>query len=359
MRADLVEEIARIEGYSNIPSILPSAPLSRGLTAQQRRRRRIGQLLADKGLLEVQNYPFVSRETIEVMGFQGARARTFMLANPISEEAPLLRPHLIPGLIDAAVRNLGRGAKSMALFEMGSIFRAPESMPTAPLLGVDKRPSEEEITSLYESVPNQLFCVGAILVGDAQYEGWRGKGRKYQWHDAVLLAQEVIEATGNDVTIHQSDFAPWHTGRCAELRVDGKALSHAGELHPRTIAHFGLPPRSCAMMVILDFLPIREHVRARPLSTMVPAIQDIALVVPQERALADVVAALQSGAGELLEKIELFDRYTGKPLGENEISYAFTLTFRAHDRTLTAEEVATLRERAVAATAALGGRLRG
>lgn len=359
MAADLVEEVARIVGYEQIPSILPPAPLSRGLTAEQRRRRRIAQYLADRGLLEVQNYPFVSPETIEVMGFQGARARTFKIANPISEQEPLLRPHLIPGLIDAAVRNLGRGAKSMALFEMGSIFRAPELLPTAPPLGVDRRPDESEIRALYESVPNQLFCVGAILVGDAESESWRGKGRKYQWHDAVALAQEVIESTGNSVTLHQSDFAPWHTGRCAELRVDGKALSHAGELHPRVIAHYGLPARTCAMMVILDFVPIQEQVRVRPLSTMVPTIQDIALVVPEAIALAELIGALRNGAGELLEKIELFDRYTGKPLAENEVSYAFTLTFRAADRTLTAEEVAGFREGAVTSAAALGARLRG
>ncbi|NDA80489.1 MAG: phenylalanine--tRNA ligase subunit beta [Actinobacteria bacterium] len=359
MAADLVEEVARIVGYEQIPSILPPAPLSRGLTAEQRRRRRIAQYLADRGLLEVQNYPFVSPETIEVMGFQGARARTFKIANPISEQEPLLRPHLIPGLIDAAVRNLGRGAKSMALFEMGSIFRAPELLPTAPPLGVDRRPDESEIRALYESVPNQLFCVGAILVGDAESESWRGKGRKYQWHDAVALAQEVIESTGNSVTLHQSDFAPWHTGRCAELRVDGKALSHAGELHPRVIAHYGLPARTCAMMVILDFVPIQEQVRVRPLSTMVPTIQDIALVVPEAIALAELIGALRNGAGELLERIELFDRYTGKPLAEDEVSYAFTLTFRAADRTLTAEEVAGFREGAVASAAALGARLRG
>lgn len=359
MAADLVEEVARIVGYEQIPSILPPAPLSRGLTAEQRRRRRIAQYLADRGLLEVHNYPFVSPETIEVMGFQGARARTFRIANPISEQEPLLRPHLIPGLIDAAVRNLGRGAKSMALFEMGSIFRAPELLPPAPLLGVDRRPDESEIRALYESVPTQLFCVGAILVGDAESESWRGKGRKYEWYDAVALAQEVIEATGNSVTIHQSDFAPWHTGRCAELRVDGKPLSHAGELHPRVIAHYGLPARTCAMMVILDFVPIQEQIRVRPLSTMVPTIQDIALVVPQGLALSELIDALRSGAGQLLEKIELFDRYTGKPLAGDEVSYAFTLTFRASDRTLTAEEVAGFRERAVASAAALGARLRG
>ena len=92
---------------------------------------------------------------------------------------------------------------------------------------------------------------------------------------------------------------------------------------------------------------------------MVPTIQDVALVVPESCEIASVIGALRSGGGALLEKVELFDRYRGKPLAENEISYAFTLTFRAPDRTLTAEEVASLRDSAVAAAANLGARLRG
>lgn len=359
MKADLVEEVARIEGYENIPSRLPQSPSSRGLTALQKRRRRVGQYLADRGLLEVHNYPFVSPETIEVMGFTGPRARTFRIANPISEKEPLLRPHLIPGLIDAAVRNMGRGAKSLALFELGSIFRAPESLPSPPRLGTDKRPTSSEIKELYASVPHQIFCVGAIFVGEAQSDSWFGKGRKYQWHDAVEIAQSIIELTGNRATVHQSDFAPWHPGRCAELQVNGTAYSHAGELHPRVIAHYGLPPRTSAMMVLLSSLPIVGATQVEPLSNMVPTIQDIALVVPTSCEVGALVDALYKGGGELLEKVELFDRYTGKPLGDDEISYAFTLTFRAPDRTLTAEEAGALRDKAVAATKGLGARLRG
>ena len=358
MKADLAEEVARIEGYEKIPAILPPAPLSRGLTQLQKRRRRIAQYLADRGLLEVQNYPFISPETIEVMGFTGARARTFRIANPISEKEPLLRPHLVPGLIETAVRNLGRGAKSMAIFEMGSIFRAPEKLSSPPELGVERRPSASEITELYASVPEQLFCVGILLVGDATSDSWMGKGRKYQWHDALALAEEIIEVTGNKATIHRSDFTPWHPGRCAELRVNGVGYAHVGELHPRVIAHYGLPARASALMINIGALPLVGPTQVTPLSNMVPTIQDIALVVPAQCEIASIVEALHEGAGDLLEKVELFDRYTGKPLGADEISYAFTLTFRAPDRTLTAEEAGSLRDNAVAATAPLGARLR-
>ncbi len=359
MKADLVEEVARIEGYEKIPSTLPPSPLSRGLTPLQKRRRRIAQFLADRGLLEVQNYPFISPETIELMGFKGARARTYKIANPISEREPLLRPHMVPGLIDAAVRNMGRGAKSMALFEIGSVFRAPETIPPPPELGTEQRPTPEEIAALYASVPDQMLVVGILLAGDAQADSWLGKARAYGWHDAIALAQEIIELTGNVGTVHRSDFTPWHPGRCAEVRVGDFAAAHVGELHPRIIAHYGLPPRSSALMLNFGALPIVGPTRVRPLSNMVPTIQDIALVVPTDCEVAEIIKALYQGGGELLERVELFDRYTGKPLAQSEISYAFTLTFRAPDRTLTAEEAGALRDSAVAATASLGARLRG
>lgn len=359
MKADLAEEVARIEGYEKIPSLLPPAPLSRGLTPLQKRRRRIAQFLADRGLLEVQNYPFISPETIEMMGFTGARARTYKIANPISEKEPLLRPHMVPGLIDTAVRNMGRGVKSMALFEIGSVFRAPETIPSPPYLGTDRRPTPDEIAALYASVPDQWFVVGILLLGDAHGDSWLGKGRKYGWHDAIALAEEIIELTGNVSTVHRSDFTPWHPGRCAELRVNGVPAAHLGELHPRVIAHYGLPPRSSAVMLNIGTLPVVGPTQVKPLSNMVPTIQDIALVVPKDCEVSTIINALYAGGGELLERVELFDRYTGKPLNENEISYAFTLTFRAGDRTLTAEEAGLLRDAAVAAAATYGARLRG
>lgn len=359
MKSDLVEEVARIEGYEKVPSVLPPSPSSRGLTPIQKRRRRVAQFLADRGLLEVQTYPFMSQETIDIMGFKGARARSYRIANPISEKEPLMRVHLAPGLIDAALRNMGRGAKSMALFEVGSIFRAPETIPAPPNLGTDSRPTADEIKELYASVPEQLLCVGVVLLGEAQSDSWLGKGRKYQWHDAVTLAKEIIEVTGNVATVHRCDFMPWHPGRCAELRVNGAAFGHVGELHPRVIAHYGLPPRASALMVNIGGLPIVGPTQVKPLSNMVPTIQDIALIVPHDCEVTTVIEALYQGGGELLERVDLFDRYTGPPLSDHEISYAFTLTFRAVDRTLTAEEAGALRDSAIAATASLGVRLRG
>lgn len=356
---DLVEEVARLNGYENIPSILPASPLSRGLTPAQSRRRRVVQLLANRGLTEVQSYPFISSETISIMGFTGDRAKAYRLANPISEEEPFLRTHLVPGLIQVGLKNFSRGVRSLGIFEIGNIYRAVNEPSDSPKIGVDAKPSAEEIAKLLAHVPKQPLCVGGFFAGALERESWWGKGRNFDWSDATQTAVEVVRSCGWEPTIHASDFAPWHPGRCAELRVNGIMVGHAGELHPRVISALGLPERAGAFMVNLDAIAYPESVKAKAITTMVPTIQDIALIVSREVVLVDLINALTQGAGSLLEKIELFDRYTGAGVPEAQVSYAFTLTFRAADRTLTAEEVAGHRASAIeSANKACGAVLR-
>ena len=355
--ADLVEEVARMVGYDAIPSILPPHPVSPGLTNFQRRLRVLAQLLADKGLVEVQNYPFVSESTLREMGYKGDRASAFRIANPMSEDAPLLRTHLIPGLIDTAARNISRGVRDFGLFEIGTIFRnvsplsAIENPPTV------HRPSQKVIDQIYAGVPRQPIHIGGVLIGNAQSEDWRGKGRPYDWNDAIEFVESILLACNVPWAIERSDFAPWHPGRCAELLVNGVPVAHAGELHPRVVASFGLPMRSCAFVVNLSGIPEHEVLAAPSVGTMPVAVQDIALIVDETVTSAQVVEALKSGAGEMLESVVLFDRYD--KIGEGKISLAYTLTFRAPDRTLTGTEISQMREAAVeAARAKVGATLR-
>ena len=149
-----------------------------------------------------------------------------------------------------------------------------------------------------------------------------------------------------DYKIERSDLAPWHPGRCAEFIVDGKPVAHAGELHPRVVSEFALPERSAAWGINLDALPKSPLVSPKPVGVMPAAVQDIALVVDQKVSAAELIAALSEGAGELLESIEVFDRYDN--IGDGKVSLAFTLTFRAADRTLKTEEVSAAREAAAA-----------
>ena len=342
---DLAEEVARMVGYDKIPSILPPRPKHARLTPAQKRKRSISLFLADRGFAEVQTFPFTHPDTIKSMGYVGERAATYQLANPMSEDAPVLRTHLLPGLIEVAARNISRGAKDFAIFEIGSIFRNSQALVDAVTPKLDKKPSEKDLDKLFASVPPQPIHVGALLVGKNEVEDWQGKARPYTWSDAISYAEQILELCNLQWTIKRSDFAPWHPGRCAELVVEGKPVAHAGELHPRVVAKYGLPERSAAFVVSISALPDSPRVRPTGVGIMPAALQDVALIVDQSVPAADVEAALRKGAGPLLESISLFDRYD--KIGDGKISLAFTLVFRASDRTLTGAEVSAAREAAV------------
>jgi phenylalanyl-tRNA synthetase beta chain len=351
--ADFTEEVARMIGYDKIPSVLPPRPLHATLTPTQKRRRAVATMLASRGLAEVQTFPFTNQATIDSMGFVGERAATYKVANPMSEEFPLMRVHLVPGLIEVAQRNISRGAKDFAIFEMGSIFRSDQKLVPAISPDLSKRPSKTIIDEIFASVPPQGYHVAGLLVGKTENENWQGKARSYNWQDAISYAQDVLALCNLEWTVARSDLAPWHPGRCAELIVNGKAVAHAGELHPRIVSAYGLPERSVAFAVALSALPDSALVRPTTVGTMPAAVQDVALIVESNVSAADIEGALRAGAGDLLESITLFDRYD--KIGDGKISLAFTLVFRAQDRTLTGEEVSAMREAATAVAAAKFG----
>ncbi|MEP6814855.1 MAG: phenylalanine--tRNA ligase subunit beta, partial [Marmoricola sp.] len=163
---DLVEEVARIVGYEDIPSVLPQAASGSGLTIGQRLRRRIGRTLAGGGLVEVVSFPFVGPATFDALGLPAddVLRNTVRLANPLSAQEPAYTTTLLPGLLRAAARNISRGASGAALFETGTV--AFPSDAAAPILGVDRRPTDEELDRLYAAVPHQPLFLAAVLSGE-------------------------------------------------------------------------------------------------------------------------------------------------------------------------------------------------
>ncbi|SDU66401.1 phenylalanine--tRNA ligase subunit beta [Jiangella alkaliphila] len=362
---DLVEEVARLHGYDAVPSVLPVAPAGRGVTPSQRLRRRVERAVAAAGYVEAPSYPFVGEAEFDALGFPADDARrvALRLANPISEEQPLLRTTLLPGLLATLRRNVGRGAVDVAVYEAGLVFRpAPGPLPVPPRLPVDRRPTDDELAELLAAVPSQPRRVAVALAGEREPAGWWGSGRPASWADAVEAARVVARAAGVALRVERDEHTPWHPGRCAALYVGETLVGHAGELHPRVVAALGLPSRTAAMELELDrFFPggladvADEPVRAPSVPTFPVATQDVALVVDASVAAADVEDALRRGAGELLESVRLFDVFTGAQLGEGKKSLAYALRFRAPDRTLTVEETTAARDAAVAEAAARTG----
>jgi phenylalanyl-tRNA synthetase beta chain len=360
--ADLAEEVIRLDGYDKVRSVLPVAPPGSGLTPWQRRRRSIGRALAEAGYVEVLSYPFVSPAAADALGLPAddPRRRAVRLANPLSGEEPLMRTSLLPPLLVTLRRNLGRGARDVALFEQGLVFHPVGGAAAPPPLRVDRRPSDEEFAAADAVLPRQPWHVAVAMAGELDPTGWWGPGRAADWSDAVEAARTVCATSGVAADVRAGAYAPWHPGRCAQILVDGAVAGHAGELHPAVCAALELPRRTCAMELNLDALPLPGVTPAPVISSYPPALIDVALVVDDRVPAADVQAALADGAGELLEAVRLFDVFTGAQVGPGRKSLAYNLTFRAFDRTLTAEEAIAARDAAVAVAAQrVGATLRG
>ncbi|HEV7211618.1 MAG TPA: phenylalanine--tRNA ligase subunit beta [Blastococcus sp.] len=357
--ADLVEEVVRLAGYDDIPSVLPTAPPGRGLTDAQRRRRSVGRTLAEAGYVEAPSYPFVGTAALDALGLPAddPRREVVVVRNPLSEEEPGLRTTLLPGLLATLARNLSRGQRDLALFEHGAVFPGGVR-PPAPLPGVDRRPDDETLAALLGAVPAQPWHVAVALAGSREPRGWWGPGRPATWADAVQAARRVAAASGVELSVRAGERAPWHPGRCAELLVGDRVVGHAGELHPRVCAALEVPARTSVMELDVDALPAAAVPVGPPISAFPPVLLDLALVVADDVPAAAVDAALRDGAGELLESLRLFDVYTGPPVPAGSRSLAYALTLRAPDRTLTSEEATAVRDAAVAAAGRTGAQLR-
>lgn len=351
---DLVEEVVRIVGYDQVPSILPRRAAGRGLTRTQRLRRTIGRTLAGAGCVEVVSFPFVGEAAFDKLGLPAddpLRA-TVGLANPLSSEEPAYTTTLLPGLLEAAGRNIGRGMPGVALFETGTVAFPSDNGP-APIYGVHARPSDAELEKLLEALPVQPQHLAVVLAGERTRSGWWGGPVDAAWSDALSVVRRLAGELGVDVQVAGAARMPWHPGRCAVISTDGVEIGHAGELHPNVCSAYGLPARSAALEIDLDAL-IAAAVDVTPgpvFSTMPLAKEDVALVVDSAVPAAAVEAALREGAGDLLESVRLFDLYEGEQIEEGKKSLAFALRFRAPDRTLTDAETGAARDAAVATAA--------
>jgi phenylalanyl-tRNA synthetase beta chain len=344
-KTDLVEEIARITGYDRIGSVLPIAPPGRGLTRAQQFRRAILNSLAAAGGTEVLSYPFVSAASNDLFADS---TKAVVLANPIQEEAGQLRMSLVPGLIETARRNLSRGLTDLAIYEHGSIFVSTK-VKSAIFPGTASRPTVQEISNIEAAIPVQPNHIAGLCLG-SRVSGQSGnKASVAGVEDALEAARIVGNAVGVEFSIKQSKPKGFHPGRSAELLVGEKVVGVVGELDPSVSKSKDLPRTvgvfEIDLNVLFDAAPV--SILAQALGTLPAATQDLSLVVAVTTPASDVLAAVQQGAGSLLEEIVLTDDYRGPNVPEGSKSLTFALRFRAMDRTLTQAEASQARDAGV------------
>jgi len=359
---DFAEEVVRLRGYDQIPSVLPQASAGRGLNHGQRVRRVVANTLAGQGFVEVLTYPFVSALSHEDLSLEvnDPRRTALRIANPLSDEAPLMRTSVLSTMVEALRRNVSRGARDAAIFEMGLVTRPLREPQAAPVPGTDQRPDDVTLARIMAAVPPQPRRVAFALTGDADPAGWWGPGRPADWTDAVGAARAVASALAVELIVTADSHAPWHPGRCARLELaDGTLVGHAGELHPKVVNALGLPGGTCAGELDVEVLTTASEakVQASELSTYPAAQSDVALVVDEQVTAARLESALRRGAGAMLESVSLMDIYRGDQVGPGSKSLAYRLVFRAPGRTLTTKEVNGLRDEAIKSAAGATGAL--
>jgi phenylalanyl-tRNA synthetase beta chain len=347
--ADLIEEVARIHGLDKLPTTLPARGEAIGhRTGSQPLRRRLEDLLRDRGLLEAISYSFTSREKLARLRF--ADVEPLEIENPLSEEHSVMRPLLLPGLLDAAQHNAAHGRPGIALFESAHAYLPAGPLEPAPTGSPGGQTPSQESTHI------------SVLLTEAGAPGWRTRGRAADFYAAKALLEAVMEAARVEWRAQDAGQPFLHPGRAARIvTAEGVELGWVGELHPLVLRAWEIQGPASAFELDADLLHELTQGRIATYSdvTSFPAVlQDIAVIVPEDVPAARLAEVVRAGAGEILASLRVFDLYHGEQVGEGNKSLALRLEFRAHDRTLTDEEVAERRAAIESELESIGGRLR-
>ena len=342
MEADIVEELARLQGYERIPPmpVRRTTAVSEPILAPEQRMRSIARrTLAARGISEAATWSFVEPAMAKAFGEDGIRLR-----NPINSELSVLRPSVLPNLLQAANRNRNRGIESVALFESGPRFFGAQ-------------PGEQEVT------------IGGVRVGPNHERHWSAQLRDVDVFDARADALAVLHAckvNPDGLRVIADGPSHYHPGRKGRLMLGPKTvLAEFGEIHPGIVSKLDLDTRAVGFEVFLDRLPKPKKKKSctRPplrASSFPPVDRDFAFVIEESVPAENLMNAVRSADRTLIQNVSLFDVYQGKGLEEGKKSLALAVRLQSMDRTLSENEIETaVRKITAAAAKATGAQLRG
>jgi phenylalanyl-tRNA synthetase beta chain len=337
--ADLVEEVVRIYGLADVPSVALSrtdgvaAPV---LSKAQRRTRTVRRALAARGFNECVSFSFIARDQARLFG-GGDDAR--QLSNPIASDLDALRPSVLPSLLAAAARNAARGFANLQLFEIGAAFDS--GMPEA-----------------------QKTVAAAIRTGHPERHWQKGgeAGGLFAVKADLLAALEAITGAPMSAPITQGAPGWYHPGRSGTIAMGPKVIAQFGELHPKVLAALDLKVPAAGFEIFLDAIPdAKAKGKAKPLFQPSPfqAIErDFAFVVDAKVPAGEIVKAVKLADRNLIEQVTVFDVYEGRGVPEGQKSIAVAVRIQPKDATLTDAEIEALAQKIVAAALKLGATLR-
>ncbi len=338
--ADLVEEVLRVKGYDEIAPV----PLARdtviarpAIDARRRRTELVRRTLASRGLVETVSFSFISAPAAERFGGGQAALR---LVNPISADLDVMRPSVLPGLVEAARRNADRGIPDIALYEVGPLYR-------------DDTPD------------GQITVAAGLRAGRLGPRDWHDKPGDADLFAAKADALAALAAAGapaDNLQVSGEPPAWFHPGRSGALRLGPTVLGHFGELHPEILAAFDVKGPVAAFEAFIEAVPLPRGGRRAPLrlSVFQPVERDFAFIVDRDVPVETLLRAARGVDRKLVSDIRLFDVYEGTGLPEGKKSLAIAVTLQPQEATLTDAEIEAFSSRLVAAVEkATGGTLRG
>ncbi|MBU4923429.1 phenylalanine--tRNA ligase subunit beta [Staphylococcus aureus] len=337
IKEDLIEEVARIYGYDDIPSTLPvfDKVTSGQLTDRQYKTRMVKEVLEGAGLDQAITYSLVSKE--DATAFSMQQRQTIDLLMPMSEAHASLRQSLLPHLIEAASYNVARKNKDVKLFEIGNVFFAN---------------GEGEL-------PDQVEYLSGILTGDYVVNQWQGKKETVDFYLAKGVVDRVSEKLNLEFSYRRADIDGLHPGRTAEILLENKVVGFIGELHPTLAADNDLKRRYVFELNFDALMAVSVgYINYQPIPRFPGMSRDIALEVDQNIPAADLLSTIHAHGGNILKDTLVFDVYQGEHLEKGKKSIAIRLNYLDTEETLTDERVSKVQAEIEAALIEQGAVIR-
>jgi phenylalanyl-tRNA synthetase beta chain len=329
---DLIEEVARLNGFDKIPVTMPLARVASDRPSPQQRLQRVARdILVAHGMNEVINFSFTAPDAADKLLLAGddPRRTAIRLANPLVEEQSVMRTSLLPGLLETVARNVNFRSLDLKLFEMRRIY-----LPTGP-----------------GEMPHEPIRIAGALTGSRECEGWSHARGAVDFYDAKGVVENLFDALniGGLKWVADSPEPYYHPGKSCSVVVGRERVGSVGEVHPTVQANFGLErPVYCFELDFEKIVPLVRQKRTVAAPSRFPdSARDIAMLAPDDLPAEKIIECVRSVKAQEIEQVDIFDLYRGIGIPEGSRSIAVRVRYRSYERTLTDEEIGALHGKVV------------
>jgi len=328
---DIIEDIARLMGYNNIPVTVPITCIEEsGKGKLDRLKRRIKEILIGSGLYEVINYSFMSPGSFDKLYLKpdNCRRNSLKILNPLRNEESIMRTTLIPGLLETLKYNIYHKNMNIKIFELGKVF----------------------IPKMSNELPCEKFMLTGVLSGLRYDESWNYKKEEIDFFDVKGIIENLLDNLKlyNKYYLYPIDNIEYlHPGRSVGVLINDISIGYVGEFHPKVLDKYEIPKRVFLFDIDFDMLfeIYEERIKYKPIYKFPYINRDVALIVDKELAAAEIDKAIKNVSPRYLKGFKIFDIYEGNQIPSNKKSIAYRFKYQAPDRTLTDEEVNIIHEK--------------